>query len=431
MLCAIGLFLYFQFQSGLDDGLNRTLSARAADLDSLASHDGLAELRRRPGLLSDGDLTTQVLSRDGAVLFSSSGPGAKPLLAPAEVRRAGGSKRYINRHERTRLLVRRTPTARGGVIAVAASLQQRERALELLGAALVIGGWLTLVVAGVAGYALSGAVLRPMERMRQAASELSEADPHARLPLPLAEDEVQLLGVTLNDMLERLERARERERQFVSDASHELRTPLAILKTEVDVALRSDNPPEALRAALRVAGEEADRLIGLAEDLLVIARSDAGHIDLDCRPTGALTVLGDVARRFSVRARERGRKIVIESGEDPQLLVDEPRVEQALSNLVDNALRHAQGAVTLAVERVDGAVKLHVRDEGPGVPEEFVPRAFERFSRAGANGGTGGSGLGLAIVGLIAGAHGGSAGLANRPDGGGSDAWLQLPVPVT
>ncbi|MEA2244234.1 MAG: hypothetical protein QOD24_3790, partial [Solirubrobacteraceae bacterium] len=254
------------------------------------------------------------------------------------------------------------------------------------------------------------------------------ADAHARLPLPNAEDEIHRLGVTLNLMLERIETARGRERAFVSDASHELRTPLAILKAEVEVALRTDNPPEALRAALRVAGEEADRLTQLADDLLLVARSDAGRIDLEFQPVAAAELLEHVARRFSIRARERDRELVVESQAGLSVAADGQRLEQALSNLVDNAFRHGVGTITLRADAANGSVELHVIDGGPGFPAEFVPHAFERFSRAD-NGRTGGgSGLGLSIVELIATAHGGRAGVGNRSDGPGADAWLRLPL---
>jgi signal transduction histidine kinase len=229
-------------------------------------------------------------------------------------------------------------------------------------------------------------------------------------------------------MLARLEHARDRERAFVSDASHELRTPLAILKTEVEVALRRDNPPEVLRAALAVAGEEADRLTQLAEDLLLVARSDSGRLELERRPIAARDLLDDVGRRFRVRVRESGRPLSVDAGEDATLNVDVPRVEQALTNLVENALRHGSGAVTLRACADDGHVELHVLDEGPGLPAEFIPEAFERFSRA-QSGRTGeGSGLGLAIVDLIAVAHGGEVGVRNQEDGRGADVWMRLPA---
>ena len=426
MLGAIGGFLYFHFKSGVDSGLNATLRASADDVGGFVQQAGLDALKGRRDLLVGGDLTTQIIGPSGAVLYTSTGSPEPSLLTPLEINEAGDGTRFVDHRERERLLIRRLGS--GDLLVVRASLAQRERSLELLNGVLLVGGGLTLIAAALAGYGLALAVLRPMDEMRRAAARISDADPQARLPLPVAEDEVHRLGRTLNDMLARLERARERERAFVSDASHELRAPLSVLKTEVEVALRTDNPPEALRAALRVAGEEADRLIQLAEDLLVIASSDAGRIELDQRPIRARTVLEDIDRRFRVRAREAQRQFALEAPDGVSILADTPRVEQALSNLVENALRHGTGAITLSARPADGFVELHVLDEGPGVPVEFLPHAFERFSRA-HPGRTGtGTGLGLAIVDVIAAAHGGDAGIANRIDRRGTDAWLRLPA---
>jgi len=426
VLSGIGLFLYSNFESGLDASLNTTLNARADDVAAVVRQEGVAGLRRHRALLVGGDLATQVLDPQGRVLFSTSSVDRGPLVSPARVRAARAGNLYIDREERERFLVRRNPGGRS-VLVVRASLEQRERALELLSGALLVGGGLTLTVAAFAGYALARAVLRPMEAMREAAAAISDVDPGARLPLPPAEDEVHRLGVTLNGMLERLEHARDREREFFSDASHELRTPLTILKTEVDIALRKENPPEALRAALRVAGAETDRLINLAEDLLLVARSDAGAMELDRHALPASTVIEGVERRFRVRARESGRELTAVAADDLTLDVDAPRIEQALSNLVENALRHGSGGVDIVARASNGHAELHVLDDGPGVPPGFLPHAFERFSRA-RTGRTGdGTGLGLTIVQLIAQAHGGRAGIANRPRGG-ADAWLELPI---
>jgi len=426
VLSGIGLFLYSNFKSGLDASLNTTLNARADDVAAVVRQEGVAGLRRHRALLVGGDLATQVLDPQGRVVFSTSSVDRGPLVSPARVRAARAGNLYIDRAERERFLVRRNPGGRS-VLVVRASLEQRERALELLSGALLVGGGLTLIVAAFAGYALARAVVRPMEAMREAAAAISDVDPGARLPLPLAEDEVHRLGVTLNGMLERLEHARDREREFFSDASHELRTPLTILKTEVEIALRKENPPEALRAALRVAGAETDRLINLAEDLLLVARSDAGAMELDRHALPASTVIEGVERRFRVRARASGRELTVLAADDLTLDVDGPRIEQALSNLVENALRHGSGGVGIVARASNGHAELHVLDDGPGVPPGFIPHAFERFSRA-RTGRTGdGTGLGLTIVQLIAQAHGGQAGIANRPSGG-ADAWLELPV---
>jgi two-component system OmpR family sensor kinase len=427
VLAAIGLFLFFDFKSGLDTSLDTAMRARADDVAAALRQDGVTGLARQRALLAGGDLEAQVLSPDGAVLFSTPGTGHAPLVSPHDAREVTQATHFTDEHERTRFLTRRAPDGRA-VIAVMASLRQRERALELMKGAQLAGGTLALLIVAFAGYALAGAVLRPIDAMRSAASEISDVDPHARLPLPPAEDEVHRLGVTLNEMLQRLERSRDRERAFLSDASHELRTPLSILKTEVEVALRTDNPPETLRAALRVVGEESDRLAQLAEDLLLVARSDAGRMELDPRPVRARDLLEGVERRFRVRAREAGRELALgDGGTDASVDVDMPRIEQALSNLVDNALRHGDGPVTLEAVTRDGHVELHVLDDGPGLPEAFLPHAFERFSRAEHGRAGPGTGLGLAIADLIAGAHGGQAGIGNRTDGDGADAWLRLP----
>jgi signal transduction histidine kinase len=244
--------------------------------------------------------------------------------------------------------------------------------------------------------------------------------------VPAANDEIGRLGATLNEMLARLEAAFARERSFVSDASHELRTPLSILRTELELALRQGRSEEELRAALRSAAEETDRLNQLAEDLLVLARSDQGELELHVEQVPAGELLERAGRRFAGRAASAGRSIDVAPDGDLLVHVDEPRIEQALTNLVENALRHGAGEVVLAAEARDGSVELHVRDSGPGFPEGFLPSAFERFTRADRARSRGGAGLGLAIVAAIASAHGGEAAVRNRP-GGGADAWIRLP----
>jgi len=246
--------------------------------------------------------------------------------------------------------------------------------------------------------------------MRRKAASISAATPGSRLPVPVARDEVQRLAETLNDMLARLETAFAHERRFVADASHELRTPLALLKTELELALRHPRSRAELEEALRSAAEETDRLTALASDLLLIARSDQGGLPVNPETLSSGVVLATVADRFSGRAAELGRRIEVVDG-DVAFDGDPKRIEQALGNLVDNALVHGAGTVTLTALRSDGRVELHVADEGPGLPEEFASSAFDRFSRADEARRRSGSGLGLAIVEAIARAHGGSAGV--------------------
>ena len=227
-------------------------------------------------------------------------------------------------------------------------------------------------------------------------------------------------------MLARLEGAFERERTFVSDASHELRTPLAILKAELELAMRSARSPEELEAAIRSAAEETDRLAQLADDLLVVARAEEGRLPVHSAEVAAAELLDSMRERFAERCAAQERPIRLEPGDGLVLRADRLRIEQALANMIENALRHGRGPIGLAAARTEGGVDLHVTDEGPGFPPELIGTAFERFRRGDPARGRGGSGLGLAIVEAVAEAHGGSAHAANR-ERGGADVWISLP----
>ncbi|MBA2440013.1 MAG: HAMP domain-containing histidine kinase [Thermoleophilaceae bacterium] len=163
----------------------------------------------------------------------------------------------------------------------------------------------------------------------------------------------------------------------------------------------------------------------LAEDLLVIACSEGGRLPVRLAPVDAAELLGDVRARYERRADEEGRELNVSATEGLELTVDPLRLEQALGNIVDNALRHGEGTVHIAAREHDGTVELRVSDEGAGFPEDFLGHAFERFTRADAARTRGGSGLGLAIVEAIARAHGGRAGARNGSKG--AEVWVELP----
>jgi signal transduction histidine kinase len=309
------------------------------------------------------------------------------------------------------------------VLVVGSSLASRDESLDHLRHELLVAAPLALLFATLAGYLLAGAALRPVEAMRRRASAITAATPGSRLPVPPADDEISRLADTLNDMLARLEAAFQHERRFVSDASHELRTPLALLRTELELALRRTRSRGELEAALRSAAEETDRLVSLAEDLLLVARADQGELPVRREEVHTEDMLDRVASRFAGRAGELGRTVTV-TGADLVLDADPRRLEQALGNLVANGLEHGAGTVELSARAVNGHVELHVTDEGEGFPDEFAARAFDRFSRANESRGRGGSGLGLAIVQAIAEAHGGTAGAANGE--GGADVWISL-----
>jgi signal transduction histidine kinase len=263
--------------------------------------------------------------------------------------------------------------------------------------------------------------------MRRRAGEISAGQRGERLPVPPARDEIADLGVTLNAMLARIERAFERERAFSAVASHELRTPLTILKTELELASERGRTREELENAIRSAADETDRLVRLAEDLLVLARADEGRLPLTPQPVEIAALARRVTRLFAQRAEADRRDVIIAVSEHSLTITADPaRLEQALANMVDNALRHGAGRVSIDAQPGDGRVEIHVLDEGRGFPAKLVDSAFERFTSGGSDRSEGGAGLGLAIVAAIAHAHHGTAHATNRASGG-ADVWLSLP----
>lgn len=435
VLTAMGLFVYLRLGSALDESLDTGLRTRADDVAALIQEadSGLRENERSP-LAEQGESFAQVLDGSGRIIDTTPQLGGRPLLSPTELSRAFAGTITLERERLpgvsgpARLLA--TPVAAQDtrlVVVVGSSLEARTEALSQLLAQLLIGGPLALLAASLLAYLLASAALRPVESMRREAEAISATEPGRRLPVPPARDEVARLGATLNDMLARLESALARERNFVADASHELRTPLTLLKTELELALLRPRSPAELEQALRSAAEETDRLSQLAEDLLVLTRADQGQLPIRRAPVLARDVLEGVRQRFARRAAAAGRPLMVDAPADLAAAADRLRLEQALGNLVENALRHGRGAVSLAAQAHDDHIELHVLDNGPGFPASFLEHAFERFTRGKESRAGGGAGLGLAIAAVIARAHGGSARAANRSEGG-ADVWLSLPT---
>jgi two-component system, OmpR family, sensor kinase len=432
VLCATGLFLYLRLESELNRSINSDLESRAHQLvrEVRVEEHGLREAARslidkRP------EEFAQVLTQSGD-LFDP--PQPAPALPQSRINAANRAPITVDlpglgaSDDPERLFAFPFRFENHRLIAVVgASLDNRDEALSNLLTLLLIGGPVALLLASLAAYWTVGAALRPVEAMRRRAAEVSATGSQQRLPVPPARDELHRLGETLNRMLDRLETALQRERAFVDDASHELRTPLAAHKAELELALRYGASTEELRNAIASAIEEADRLSQLAEALLVIARSDKGELVVNLEPIEVSDVFATVRDRLSGRAERDGRSLVFEDAEHGTVQADRMRVEQALGNLVENALRYGTGTVRVWSRTSNGRIEIHVGDQGPGFPPEFLPHAFERFRRADTARSGDGTGLGLAIVKAIAQAHGGEA-TARNANGGGADVWIDLQV---
>lgn len=398
VLTATGLFVYERQASNLDQSIARGLHARASDVAALAqqSDTGLADARAHGGSAARAELA-QLINASGRVLDRTPGLSTRPLLGPSAIASARRGVTVITNvrlaGDRPVRLLAEAVRAQDQtlVIVVGQSLAERNRALSDLGKDLLIGGPVALLLASLAGYVLAGAALRPVD-----------------------------------EMLTRVHASVQRERTLVSDASHELRTPLAVLRTELELIARDRPSGPALQTAVRSAIEETDRLSRLADDLLLLARADDHQLVIDTSSVSAAALLHQAADRARRQAAATDKLITIDAPAGPRVLVDRDRAAQAIDNLLTNALGHADAHVNLSAQRAGPFVELHVTDDGPGFPTDFLPRAWERFTRADTARTENGSGLGLAIVRTIAEAHGGRAGAANAPTGG-ADVWISLP----
>jgi signal transduction histidine kinase len=422
VLAAAGLFVYLRLKNDLDDNIRAGLETRSRAVAAAGSANAGAPDEGEEGF-------AQLLSRTGRVL-SSSGGASGATLTSAELRRAAGGVVMVDRRVpgvegTTRVLARpadRPP--RAAVVAVGQTLEDRDETLAGLATSFAVGGPVAVLLASIAGYLLAATGLRPVEAMRRRARDVSLSRAGERLPLPAARDEIRRLGETLNEMLDRLQRSFERERRFVADAGHELRTPVAIVKTELEGAVRTGDYGPDVREALVAAIEECDRLAQLAEDLLVVARSAEGELPVRPEELPADELLEDVRARFADRAGQRSRRIRVEAEDGLRLNGDPLRVRQALGNLVDNALRHGDGEIVLRSRRANSGVELEVSDRGPGFEPAIAGRAFERFARGDRARTRGGTGLGMAIVRAVADAHGGRAEIVPGGEGATVRIWL-------
>src|SRR5215212_596783 len=288
------------------------------------------------------------------------------------------------------------------------SLGSTEEALDLLRTVLSIGTGVLSLLAGFAGYFLAGRALAPIDEIRDTARRISTKDLSARLARPDTGDEVSRLASTFDEMLERIESGFARERQFTSDASHELRTPLTAMKTILNVMREGERPIREYREALDDLAEETDRLQGLVENLLQLARGEQG-LKLHKEEINLSFLLADVAD--SLRPLADSKQLTLACDLPPSLVIsgDTDQLIRLIVNLLDNAIKYTEhGMVTLSAYERDEYAVIEVADTGIGIPPEHLPHIFKRLYTVDAARSSGGAGLGLSIARQIVQAHGGS-----------------------
>jgi len=422
VLTAAGAFVYLRVQYALDLRLNEDLADQSVQLRAAATTP--AGPNSAP-LLPHGQYY-QLLDTSNRVLASAPGLSGPSLLRPGELR---ASLRAPLREDRGELLPisdrplrilavplhpGAAPATGPAVALVAVRRDQRDEALRELIGQLALAQLAALAVASLVGYRLARAALVPVERYRTQAAQIAAGATGVRLSVPPgSHDEVARLGRTLNDMLTALETALERERRFVADASHELRTPLTLLSTELELALRRTRSATELEDVVRRAAADTQDLINLAGTLLRVG-TPADPARLAVTSVDATALLTTLTSRYRTTTTTTGRPLHLQVA--PGLLVpgDAAALGQIVTNLLDNAVRHGTGPITMHADTVDGAVRIVVHDGGPGIEAGFLPHTTERFTRADTARTTPGTGLGLSLVDAIVTAHHGELRICSR-----------------
>jgi heavy metal sensor kinase len=448
-LLLLGGVTFLSARAGLYHWLDESLGDRA---EALSEEVRLVDGKPRLNLHDERETTYDgaedaylVLDGSGAVVIASGSEAAKLSQAAAVtnalrgVPGAGTTSTGMRRSRGwRRWRVASQPILAHGkvaaVILVAHDLGELDEVMERLSLILLALMPLALLAAGAGGYALAGRALAPVDQITRAANEISEQDLSGRLPVA-TKDELGRLATTFNALIERLQQALERQRQFTADASHELRTPLAIIRAVTSQKLMRHREPEEYEEALRHIDEAAAYMTKLATHLLTLARADAGHAPslrgapaLERERLDLTELLEHVASQVGEAS---GRSIPVHSPGPVYGLGDPMRLTELFLNLLENATQHTppDGMVEVRVGTEGASITVAVRDTGAGIPPEHLPHIFERFYRVDTARAReeGGAGLGLAIARWIAEGHGGGIRAESEP-GRGTTMTVTLPA---
>lgn len=346
--------------------------------------------------------------------------------APSEPRTVALTSGHYMRTRAAAEVVRGAPAVVRVAIGEDAVRKQLATLLWIMG----LGVPIAAVLAAFGGYHLARRALTPMNAMAERAEAIRADRLHERLPVQNPGDEIGRLAVVINQLLARLEQSFAQMQRFTSDASHELRTPLTAIQTVGEVGLRASKAEAGYRETIGSMLEEVGRLSRLVDAMLMLSRADAGRIPVNREDTSLTALVDDVAQQLGVLAEEKHQGIVVKGAPNVRAHVDPVILRMAIVNLVDNAIRYSPDATNVEID-VSGsadAVRVDVRDHGPGIAVEHQRRLFERFYRAdeARSRQTGGSGLGLSIARWAVEAHAGRLDVSSQP-GAGSVFSITLP----
>ncbi len=412
-----------------------TVNEHGEDTEEIEQH-----LRQELGSRKRRDIGFRLLDPDGKVIVSSEsddkvaalwefpkGWTNEPSHFVYRTVKPSGSKQPV------RTCSIRVVTKTGQIATAQASYNldrtQESLAFFRLACAIALGCGVLLSLG--AGYFIAQRSLRPARTLIGAAQRINAQRLRERVPTTGSGDELDQLAVALNEMLNRIEHHVRQMQQFTADASHELRTPLAALRGNAEVALNRERSAEELREVVENSIEHYDRLARIAEDLLLLARADAGHHVLRMEKIELGGTIKRAVDLYEPLARDNGIELDFRKCTEIKFEGDKGRLRQLVGNLLDNAIRHtnAGGLISVSLDVGNEAVKLEVKDTGTGIPEEHLTRVFDRFYRVDSarSAQHGGAGLGLPICRMIAECHGGNINIFSH-SGQGTSVVVTLPI---
>jgi heavy metal sensor kinase len=440
LLTLLSVGVYFYLSRSLYRSLDRSLEIRSTQLRSIPAI--LESIRQGEFQEQLGEVVI-LYFYSGDQLVEVSAPGVGISLGSEFISGAiAGSSSFTTTRttdgERLRLLAipveLSLPGPPSGIqpaaLVIARSTRQIDQAVARLMRTFIMAVPLALALAAAGGIFLARRALKPVDNIARTAQEIEETDLSQRINVN-TKDELGRLAATLNAMIARLERAFQRQKQFAGDASHELRAPLAVIEAESSLALQKQRPSSDYRQSLETIAQEAKQMSSIIDQLLILARADAGKEQWDFTEVNLGKLINDLSTDADVLCQEKGLSFQLGHTEDLVVKGDEIRLRGLFMNLLDNAVRYtpSPGSVSVSVCREEQMTVVAITDTGVGIPVEDIPLVFERFYRVDKSRlrSEGGSGLGLAICRQIAEAHGGKIEVESRIGVGSTfSVWLPL-----
>ena len=432
LFVVFGIFLYGILSSALEKRLDDTLISQA-NTTAVLFQDEIEEMngdlaKAAAEAVSEMRLRGTVAVFDGSKMLAASAPVVREEFesVAAEAARAPQADLLLTmpRSGRygARAASRRITTDRTYLVLAVEPLDSIAASLQVFRQVLVFGMPLLLMVAGIGGYWLTTRSLAPLGLMAEQARQISGSNLHTRLDIGRAADELTVLAGSFNELLSRLDQSFESMRRFVADASHELRTPISVIRGEADVSLTHDRPAAEYRESLAIILDESRRLSRLVDDLLNLARADAGNVRLEFRDFYFNDLVAECCRSMQTLASARHIELECHTDGDVPFRGDEELLRRLVVNLLDNAIRYTPegGRVSAELETQGADVRVRVSDTGVGISADAASHIFERFYRSdkARSRADGGFGLGLSIVKWIAESHHGDVQLTKRPEKG-------------